>query len=103
MKTLGCTMCILAFSPFSAEINELKEKKTRIHIVHPSFFILQRSHGRAEDEKKTRMQFVRASFFFLQLTGRAAVRKVKAAKARMHILHPGFCILQITQSAEITK
>ena len=52
MKTLRCTMCILAFSPFSAEINELKEKKTRIHIVHPSFFILQPSHERAEDEKK---------------------------------------------------
>ena len=54
-------------------------------------------------KKKTRMQFVRASFFFLQLTGRAAVGKVKAAKAGMHIVHPGFCILQLTQSAEITK
>ena len=54
-------------------------------------------------KKKTRMQFVRASCFFLQLTGRAAVGEVKAAKAGMHIVHPGFCILQLTQSAEITK
>ena len=41
MKKLGCTLCILAFSSFSAEINELKDEKARMHIVHPSFFILQ--------------------------------------------------------------
>ena len=31
----------LVFSSFSAEISELKNEKTRRHIVHPSFFILQ--------------------------------------------------------------
>ena len=54
LKQLGFTMCILAFSSFRAEVsdrstkkpgcaelNELKDEKARMHIVHPSFFILQ--------------------------------------------------------------
>ena len=56
-----------------------------------------------KDEKKTRMHIVHASFFILQLTGSADVSEVKADKARMHIVHPSFCILQLTQSAEITR
>ena len=34
-------MCILACSSFCSQISALKDEKTRIHIVHPSFFILQ--------------------------------------------------------------
>ena len=37
----GCTLCILAFSSFSSLISALKDEKTRMHIVHPSFFILE--------------------------------------------------------------
>ena len=35
MKKLECIMCILVFSFFSAEINELKDEKTRMHNVPP--------------------------------------------------------------------
>ena len=34
-------MCILACSSFCSQISALKDEKTRIHIVHPRFFILQ--------------------------------------------------------------
>ena len=103
MKTLECTMCILAISPFSAEINELKEKRLGYILCILAFSSFSAHMEELKMKKKTRMQFVRASFFFLQLTGSAAVSEVKADKARMHIVHPGFCILQLTQSAEITK
>ena len=53
MKKLGCTLCILAFSSFSAEINELKdEKKLRMHIVHPSFFIFELTESAEISELK---------------------------------------------------
>ena len=38
----GYTMCILAVSSFSVEISELMDEKARMHIVHHSFFIVQR-------------------------------------------------------------
>ena len=38
MKNLGCTMCILVFSSFSAEICEQKDEQARMHIVHPSLY-----------------------------------------------------------------
>ena len=66
MKQLGCT---LALSSFNAEVSELKDEKTRMHIVHPSFFILQ-------------------------LTESAEISELKDEKARMHIVHPSFFILQ---------
>ena len=58
-------MCILAFHPsalstsFSSLISALKDEKTRMHIVHPSFFILQ-------------------------LTESAEISELKDEKARMH-------------------
>ena len=71
-------MCILAFSSFSAEIIELKdEKKLRMHIVHPSFFIFE-------------------------LTESAEISELRDEKARMHIVHPSFFILQLTERAEIS-
>ena len=104
MKKLGCTMCILAFSPFSAEVNELKDEKKLGYILCILAFSSFSAHmEELKMKKKTRMQFVHASFFILQLTGSADVSEVKADKARMHIVHPGFCILQLTQSAEITN
>ncbi len=58
-------MCILAFSSFSAEINEPKKEKARMHFVHPSFVISQ-------------------------LTESAEISELKDEKARMHIVHPIF-------------
>ena len=55
----GCTLCILAFSSFSSLISALKDEKARMHIVHPSFFILQ-------------------------LTESAEISELKDEKARMH-------------------
>ena len=69
MKKLECTLCILAFSSFSAEINELKDEKARMHIVHPSFFILQLTESAEiseQKDEKTRMHIVYPSFFILQ-------------------------------------
>ena len=72
-------MCILAFSSFSAEINELKdEKKLRMHIVHPSFFIFE-------------------------LTESAEISELKDEKARMHIVHPSFFILQFTDFSTFSE
>ena len=68
-------MCILPFSSFSslsAAIREVKDEKARMHIVHPSFFILH-------------------------LTESAAVSELKDDKARMHIVNTSCCIRQLTE------
>ena len=57
MKKLGATLCVLAFSFFSVEINEPMDEKARMHTVHPSFFIFQLTEcaeiSELQDEKKS--------------------------------------------------
>ena len=62
----------------STQLSELKDEKARMHIVHPSIFILQ-------------------------LTESAEIRELKDEKARKHVVHPSFFILQLTESAEISE
>ena len=49
--------CTLSFSSFSSPISVLKDEKARMHIVHPSFFILQftdfSTFSELKDEKAT--------------------------------------------------
>ena len=77
-----------------------------MHILHPSFFILQLT-GSADisevKDGKARMHIVHPSFFILQLTQSAEISEVNDEKARMHIVHPSFFILQLTESAEISE
>ena len=91
MKKLGCTMCILVFSSFSAEISELKDEKARMHIVHPSFFILHltphTSHPASREELRgwdPGCTLCILAFFMLQLTESAEISELKDEKARMH-------------------
>ena len=49
------------------------------------------------------MHIVHPSFFILQLTQSAEISEVNDEKARMQIVHPSFFILQLTESAEISE
>ena len=49
------------------------------------------------------MHIVHPDFFILQLTESAEIIELKYEKTRMHIVNPSFCILQLTQSAEINE
>ena len=65
------------FSSSSAEISELKDEKARVHIVHPSFVILQ-------------------------LTESTEISELKDEKARVHNVHPilfsSFSLLKVLKS-----
>ena len=83
MKKLGCTMCILAFSSFSSLISALKDENARMHIVHPSFFILQLTEVSTYSELKdenARMHNVHPSFFIIHLTDFSTLSELKYEK-----------------------
>ena len=54
-------------------------------------------------DEKDRMHIVHPGFFILQLTESAEIIELKYEKTRMHIVNPSFCILQLTQGAEINE
>ena len=103
MKKLGCTMCILAFSSFSAESVSSRKKKLGCILCIIAFLSFSAEINELKEVKKTRMHILHPSFFILQLTGSADISEVKNGKAWMHIVHPSFFILQLTPSAEISE
>ena len=54
-------------------------------------------------DEKARRHIVHPSFFLLQLPQSAEISEVNDVKARMHIVHPCCFILQLTESAEISE